>query len=156
MPVIRIVHRTFLPPAEAWSRLTDWERHGAQVPLTRTIIGTAPPTRVGTVFTARTGVGRITFDDPMEVVVWQAPTTAGAPGLVRLEKRGRVVTGWAEIAIRPDPAGGSEVHWHESLRVRPLPRLLDPLVTAAGRALFTRALRRLLPPGPGNSSLAGA
>ncbi|MFD3695292.1 SRPBCC family protein [Streptomyces sp. NPDC058646] len=146
MPVIRIVHRTLFPPAEAWQRLTDWGRHGAQVPLTRTIVGTAPPTRVGTVFTARTGVGRITFDDPMEVVVWQPPAADGTPGLVRLEKRGRVVTGWAEIGVRPVPGGGSEVHWDESLRVRPLPRLLDPLVTAAGRLLFGRALRRLLRP----------
>lgn len=53
--------------------LTDWERHGAQVPLTRTIIETPPPTHVGTIFTARTGVSRITFDDRMEVVVWRPP-----------------------------------------------------------------------------------
>ncbi|GHI84058.1 hypothetical protein Sxan_14220 [Streptomyces xanthophaeus] len=148
MPVIRIVHRTFLPPSEAWLRLTDWERHGAQVPLTRTIVTTAPPNGAGTVFTARTGVGRITFDDPMEVVLWQPPTPGapGTPGLVRLEKRGRTVTGWAEIEVRPVPAGGSEVHWRESLRVRPLPRFLDPLVTAAGRVFFGRALRGLLRP----------
>ncbi|WP_030711568.1 SRPBCC family protein [Streptomyces sp. NRRL F-2580] len=143
MPGIRIVHRTSRPPAETWRRLTDWERHGAQVPLTRTIISTAPPTHVGTIFTARTGVGRITFDDPMEVVVWQPPA-GGSPGLVRLEKRGRSVTGWAEIEIRPLAAGGTEVHWREELRVRGLPRALDPVVAAAGRLLFGRALARLL------------
>ncbi|WP_030765263.1 SRPBCC family protein [Streptomyces sp. NRRL F-2664] len=143
MPVIRIVHRTSAPAAEAWSRLTDWERHGAQVPLTRTIIETAPPTHQGTIFIARTGVGRITFDDPMEVVLWHPPA-ADSPGLVRLEKRGRVVTGWAEIEIRPLPGRGSEVHWREELRLRGLPRVLDPLVAAAGRLLFSRALTRLL------------
>ncbi|MEV7445869.1 SRPBCC family protein [Streptomyces sp. NPDC091204] len=143
MPGIRIVHRTSRPPDETWLRLTDWERHGAQVPLTRTIIFTAPPTRVGTIFTARTGVGRITFDDPMEVVVWQPPA-GGSPGLVRLEKRGRSVTGWAEIEIRPLASGGTEVHWREDLRVRGLPRALDPVVAAAGRLLFGRALARLL------------
>ncbi|MEU6314893.1 SRPBCC family protein [Streptomyces sp. NPDC047014] len=143
MPVIRIVHRTSAPAAEAWSRLTDWERHGAQVPLTRTIIETDPPTHAGTVFTARTGVAGITFDDRMEVTVWRPPT-ADSAGLARLEKRGRAVTGWAEIEIRPLPAGGSEVHWREDLRVRGLPRALDPLVAAAGRLLFGRALVRLL------------
>ncbi|KOU17623.1 MULTISPECIES: SRPBCC family protein [unclassified Streptomyces] len=143
MPVIRIVHRTSAPAAEAWSRLTDWERHGAQVPLTRTIIETTPPTHAGTIFTARTGVGRITFDDRMEVVVWRPPAE-GSPGLVRLEKRGRTVTGWAEIEIRPLPTGGSEVHWREELRLRGLPRALDPAVAAAGRLLFARAIARLL------------
>ncbi|THA79689.1 SRPBCC family protein [Streptomyces sp. A0592] len=143
MPVIRIVHRSSAPAAEAWSRLTDWERHGAQVPLTRTIVETPPPTHAGTIFTARTGVGRITFDDRMEVVVWRPPA-ADSPGLVRLEKRGRAVTGWAEIEIRPLPTGGSEVHWREELRLRGLPRALDPAVAAAGRLLFGRAIARLL------------
>ncbi|GAA3074760.1 SRPBCC family protein [Streptomyces goshikiensis] len=149
MPAIRIVHRSPLDPAEAWRRLTDWERHGAQVPLTRTIIDTAPPTHVGTVFTARTGVGRITFDDPMEVVVWRPPSAAsgdGSAGLVRLVKRGRAVRGWAEIEVRPRAAGGTEVHWREELRLRGLGRPFDPLVAAAGRFLFGRALARLLRP----------
>ncbi|MDA5280724.1 SRPBCC family protein [Streptomyces sp. Isolate_45] len=154
MPAIRIIHRTPLPPAEAWRRLTDWERHGAQVPLTRTIIETEPPTHVGTRFTARTGVGRITFDDTMEVVRWQPPAPPSA-GLVRLEKRGRAVTGWAEIEVRPLPSGGTEAHWREDLRVRGLPRLLDPLTVVAGRLVFTRALTRLLSPRPGPGTRSG-
>lgn len=143
MPAIRIIHRTRLAPAEAWRRLTDWERHGSQVPLTRTIIETTPPTHVGTRFTARTGVGSITFDDPMEVTVWEPPGDA-SPGLVRLVKRGSAVTGWAEIEIRPAPGGGCEAEWREDLRLRGLPRLLDPLTAAAARFLFGRALRGLL------------
>ncbi|MFJ1865717.1 SRPBCC family protein [Streptomyces sp. NPDC088097] len=140
MPAIRIIRDTTLTPAEAWRRLTDWERHGAQVPLTRTVVETPPPTRAGTRFTARTGVGRITFDDPMEVVRWEPPR------LVRLEKRGHVVTGWAEIELLPAPTGGTEVHWREELRLRALPRFLDPLTVVAGRVLFGRALTRLLRP----------
>ncbi|MFB6614792.1 hypothetical protein ACIGFK_24420 [Streptomyces sp. NPDC085524] len=88
-------------------------------------------------------MGRVTFDDPMEVVVWHPPTETG-PGFVRLEKLGRAVTGWAEIEIRPSPGGGSEIHWNESLRLTLLPRLLDPLVARAGHRLFGRALTRLL------------
>ncbi|MDJ0383630.1 SRPBCC family protein [Streptomyces sp. G-G2] len=143
MPAIRIVRRTSLPAAEAWRRLTDWERHGEQVPLTRTAITTAGPTRVGTCFTARTGVARVTFDDPMEVVLWRPPAE-GSAGLVRLEKRGRVVRGWAEIEIRPLPTGGTEVRWREELWLRGLPRLFDPVVAAAGRRLFARAIDSLL------------
>ncbi|MCB5182702.1 SRPBCC family protein [Streptomyces antimicrobicus] len=143
MPVFRIVRRTLLPPEEAWRRLTDWERQGSAVPLTRTVIDTAPPTRVGTIFTARSGVGRLTVDDPMEVTLWRPPVP-DRPALVRLEKRGRVVRGWAELEVRPLPGGGSEIHWRESLRVTGLPRLFDPAVASAGRAVFGRALDRLL------------
>ncbi|MFD8634234.1 SRPBCC family protein [Streptomyces sp. NPDC059533] len=145
MPAIRIVHQTPLPPSESWKRVTDWAGHGAQVPFTRTIIETPGPTRVGTIFTARTGVGRVTFDDPMEVVLWRPPEGTGT-GLVRLEKLGRVVTGWAEIEIHRSPTGGSEIQWREDLRLRGLPRALDPLVARAGRHLFGRALARLLRP----------
>ncbi|MCY0917141.1 SRPBCC family protein [Streptomyces sp. H27-G5] len=143
MPAIRIVRTTTLQPAEAWLRLTDWERHGAQVPFTRTTVETGPPTHVGTLFTARTGVGRLTFDDPMEVTLWTPPAGAAA-GLVRLVKHGRVVRGWAEIEVRPHFPSGAQVHWREELSLRGLGRPFDPLVAAAGRFLFGRALDRLL------------
>ncbi|MEV8533384.1 SRPBCC family protein [Streptomyces sp. NPDC051211] len=143
MPCIRIVRPCALAPAEAWMRLTDWERHGTAVPLTKTVVDTAPPTRVGTRFTARTGVGRLTLDDRMEVVRWEPPQP-GRAGLVRLEKRGRAVRGWAEIEITALPAGGSEITWREDLRLPALPRLLDPTVAAVGHLLFSRALDRLL------------
>ncbi|MFI8103168.1 SRPBCC family protein [Streptomyces sp. NPDC086023] len=145
MSLIRIVRTAHVPPAEAWLRVTDWPRHGAQMPLTRIVTETAPPTREGTVFTARTGVGRLAFDDPMEVVAW-APPADGAAGRCRLVKRGRVVLGWAEIEVRParDGGGGAEVVWLEEVRLRGVPRLLDAPVALAGRALFGRALDRLL------------
>lgn len=144
MPAIRIIRRTRLAPSEAWWRLTDWERHAEQVPLTRMIIETAPPTHVGTRFTARTGVAGITFDDPMEVTVWRPPGDTSA-GLVRLVKHGCAVRGWAEIEVRPVP-GGSEAEWREDLSLRGLPRLCDPLTAAAARFLFGRAMARLLRP----------
>ncbi|MFJ3927629.1 SRPBCC family protein [Streptomyces sp. NPDC090022] len=143
MTAIRIVRRSDLPPDEAWRRLTDWERHGAYVPFTRTVIETAPPTHAGTVFTARTGVGRLTVDDRMEVTLWRPPS-GDAGGLVRLDKRGRAVRGWAELEVHPAPAGGSRLLWREELRLRGLPRVLDPVVAAAGHLLFARVLDRLL------------
>ncbi|MYW64262.1 SRPBCC family protein [Streptomyces sp. SID8379] len=136
---IRIFRETALSPAEAWRRLTTWERHGDVVPLTRVTVTTPPPTAAGTVFVARTGVGRrLGFDDPMEVVAWRPPHHC------RLEKRGRLVRGWAEFEVHPHEGGGARVEWREELRVRGLPSVADPLLAAAGRWMFGRAVDGLL------------
>ncbi|MZD07536.1 SRPBCC family protein [Streptomyces sp. SID5785] len=136
---IRLVRDTALPVAEAWRRITDWERHGAVVPLTRVTVRTPPPTAAGTVFVARTGLGRLLgFDDPMELVAWQPPRRC------RMEKRGRLVRGWAEFEVRARPGGGARVEWHEELRVRGVPAVADPVLATAGRLLFGRALKSLL------------
>ncbi|MFE3186277.1 SRPBCC family protein [Streptomyces violascens] len=142
MALFRIARRTHLTPAEAWRRLTDWERHGDSVPLTRIIVKTPPPTGVGTVFVARTGLGPVGFDDPMEIIRWQPPTV-DTPGACRLEKRGRAITGWAEIEVGGS-GPGSYVIWREELRVRGLPRALDGMTERAGRMVFGRALKVLL------------
>jgi hypothetical protein len=132
-----------LPLDEAWRRLTEWPRHGDVVPLTRVKVVTPPPTREGTVFVARSGLGPLAFDDRMEVTVWRPPAD-GTPGLCRLEKRGRVVTGWAELEVRPGPGGRTRVVWREELGVRLLPGLFDPLLVRAARYVFGRAANRLL------------
>ncbi|MEU5362104.1 SRPBCC family protein [Streptomyces sp. NPDC005925] len=139
-----LVERTApLPPAEAWRRITEWPRHGDVVPLTRVTVLTPPPTAVGTVFVARTGVGPLAFADPMEVTVWRPPH-GGEPGLCRLEKRGRLVRGWAELEVRPAPGGTARVLWREELGVRFLPPLFDGVLHASARRVFGRAAHRLL------------
>ncbi|MFD3512825.1 SRPBCC family protein [Streptomyces sp. NPDC058657] len=140
MALFRITARTPLAPADAWLRLTAWERHAAQVPFTRITVTTPPPTRQGTRFVARTKLGRLGFDDPMEVAAWEPPYHC------RLEKHGRVVRGWAEIDVREDPEGGtgSRVVWTEDLRLWGLPRWCDPVLAGAGRVVFGRAMRALL------------
>ncbi|MFE2940976.1 SRPBCC family protein [Streptomyces sp. NPDC059255] len=150
MSVFRIDRTTPLSAEDAWRRLTDWPAHAAQVPLTRITVLTPGPTRAGTVFVARTGLGRAAFDDPMEVVRWQPPAP-GRPGHCRLEKRGTAVTGWAEIHVRQEGGAGeaaygspTRVRWEEELRVGPLPRLLAPLTARAGRLVFGRVVDRLL------------
>ncbi|MEU4212494.1 SRPBCC family protein [Streptomyces sp. NPDC026206] len=135
-------HRSGLPVGEAWQRLTDWERHAAHVPLTRIVVTTPPPTRVGTRFVARTGLGPLAVDDVMEVVRWQPPS-GGAPGRCRLEKRGSVITGWAELEVGAHGAG-SWVVWREALRVRGLPPVFGAVTDRGGRRLFGRVVRRLL------------
>ncbi|MFI6062932.1 SRPBCC family protein [Streptomyces sp. NPDC051286] len=142
MAVFRIERFTALPAAESWRRVTDWERHCAHVPMTRITVPTGLPTRIGTVFVARTGVGPLAFDDPMEVVRWMPPVT-GRAGLCRLEKRGSVVLGRASIDVYPTESG-SHVVWVEELRIRLLPQWGDPLIAATGRRLFGRVLDGLL------------
>ncbi|MFW6690484.1 SRPBCC family protein [Streptomyces sp. MAR4 CNX-425] len=148
------VERTVRTSAEAvWGRLTDWPAHGGRVPLTRIVGVSAPATGVGARFTARTGVGRVGFDDPMEVVAWAPPGAGRAVGRCRLVKRGRVVRGWAEIEVyvpAADPgsaAGPVRVVWREEIGVRGVPRALDPLVARAARRVFARVLDGLLRPG---------
>ncbi|MFE9535430.1 SRPBCC family protein [Streptomyces sp. NPDC006691] len=152
MALFRIDRRTPLAPAEAWRRLTDWERHAQGVPLTRITVETPPPSGRGTVFVARTRLGPLGFDDRMEITRWEPPAGA-APGVCRLEKRGRVITGWAEIEVGTAGEGGPPGHapgagtyliWREDLRVRGLPRALDALTARAGRLLFGHAMSVLL------------
>lgn len=132
-----------LPLTEAWRRLTEWPRHGEVVLLTRVTVTVPGPTHKGTLVVARSGIGPLGFDDPMEVTVWQPPGD-DTPGLCRLEKRGRVITGWAEIEVRPGPGGRARVVWREELRVRFVPDVLDGVLERTARYVFGRALNRLL------------
>ncbi|MER8104633.1 SRPBCC family protein [Kitasatospora sp. NPDC094016] len=149
-----LTRRSPLSPAVCWEQLTAWPRHGDRVPFTRVTVVRGGGGRAGDAILARTVIGPFRFDDPMEIVGLTAPS-AGRDGLCRLEKRGRLVLGWAELRVRaPGPdtgqageTGGSEVTWTEELRVARLPALFDPLVARAGRLVFGRVLDRLLEPG---------
>lgn len=136
-----VVHDSPLSVSEAWARVTDWPRHGDYVPLTRIEVTSGPP-GVGTVFTARTGWGRLGFDDPMEIVVWRPPVD-GAPGFCRIEKRGRAILGWAELTVEPRSIG-SRTTWREQARPAHLPGVADGVSRRAGRIVFGRVVRRLL------------
>jgi hypothetical protein len=141
MAVFRITMARPGTVEEAWRRVTDWDRHAAAVPFTTLAAE-------GRVVAARTRVGPFGFDDVMDVVEWHPPQDGG-PAWCRLEKRGPVVTGWAEIEVRPLP-GRAVVQWREDLRIAALPRLLDRPTARAGRLVFRRTLRTLLAPDPGS------
>ncbi|MGW2744986.1 SRPBCC family protein [Streptomyces sp. NPDC001450] len=143
MPFFSFERTVPLSLDEAWRRLTQWPRHADVVPLTRITVVTAEPTREGTRFVARSGLGPLAFDDPMEVTLWHPPAD-GEPGLCRLEKQGRIILGWAEIEVRPGPGGRTRVVWREELRIRFLPRLFDGVVERTSRTVFGRAANRLL------------
>jgi hypothetical protein len=126
---IEIVREVPLSQAEAFARVTDWARHGDFVPLT-----TIRLTDTG--FVARTGVGPLGFDDPMDVVAWDPPR------FCRLEKRGRIIRGWAEITVEPLDLG-SRVTWREVARTRGVIGPLAHVEAALGRRLFDRLLSGL-------------
>ncbi|MBA5220616.1 SRPBCC family protein [Streptomyces griseoaurantiacus] len=128
---------------QAWQRLTDWPLHADVVPLTRITVLTEPPSHEGTAFVGRTGVGPLGFDDPMEVTAWEPPPEH-TPARCRLEKHGRLLRGWAEFRVHPHPPGGARVVWEEDLRVRAVPRLMDPAVRAGARRAYGYAVDRLL------------
>ena len=130
MALIEIVREVRITPDEAWARLTDWPRHGDHVPLTRI-------ERTDGGFDAFTGIGRFGFHDPMDVVEWHPPTSC------RLEKRGRLVRGWARIEVEPLPSG-CRVRWREDISVRGVPRALDGITRAASSRLFSRVVDGLL------------
>ncbi|CCB71878.1 conserved protein of unknown function (plasmid) [Streptantibioticus cattleyicolor NRRL 8057 = DSM 46488] len=91
---------------------------------------------------ARTGIAGAGFEDPMEVVRWEPPCGT-ASGRCRLEKRGRVVVGWAEIEVEP-AAGGARVVWREAVRIAGLPQLFDAPTRWTARLLFGRVVNALL------------
>ncbi|MEO6472072.1 MAG: SRPBCC family protein [Aeromicrobium sp.] len=128
--MIEIVREVPLSQEDAWRRLTDWERHALYVPLT-TIRLTAEG------FVARTAVGRLGFDDPMEVVEFDPPS------FCRLEKRGNVVAGWAELHVSP-VGSQSRIVWREDIRVAWTPKFSGGLTKAVSRRLFSRVIDGLL------------
>lgn len=144
MALFTVEQRTSLSAPAAWERITDWRAHAPYIPLTKMRLATPPPPGVGTTFVARTGVGRLGFDDPMEVTEWEPPTDTSS-GRCHLVKRGSVMTGWAEITVRPT-AGGSVLTWTEDIAVWKTPKLFDPVVAASSRLLFGRVGRKLLTP----------
>lgn len=113
---------------DAFARVTDWERH--RVPFTEVTV-----TPIG--FTARTAVGPLGFDDPMEVTRWDPPHR------VELHKLGRIVRGSATITVEPHDAG-SVVTWDEDVSVIGVPRLFDPVVGRLLGLMVSRVLRGLL------------
>lgn len=117
-----------LSVSDAFTRVTDWERH--RVPFTR--ITTTPAG-----FTARTAIGPLGFDDPMDVTRWEPPHR------VDLEKRGRIIRGSATITVAPQ-GSGSTVTWDEDVSVMGVPRFLDPVTRRLLTLMVSTVLRRLL------------
>jgi len=143
MALVRVIRHIPASADQVWTLVTDWPAHSRWISLTNVTIDPDSPVRtgLGTRFTGRTALGPVGFDDPMTVTVWQPPAD-GESGCCRVVKRGRWLTGWAEIEVQPD-AGGCRLNWLEEIRLRWLPRAADPMLALAGRLVFGRTLSKL-------------
>lgn len=138
MPVFDVQRHTGQSAVRAWAQLTDWERHGDFIWLTKVSLTGAAASQAGVIILARTSVGPFGFDDPMEVTYWRPPSGA-APGVCRLVKRGRVVTGWAVLTVTPTTTGCS-ISWKEDAAVR----FTGPLLAWPTRLVAARVFGRLV------------
>jgi hypothetical protein len=133
-----------LPASACFDRLVDWDAHSAAIPFTR--LEHDGSAQLGQRFVARTGVGRLGFDDPMEVELLRRPagdTPGDLPGVVAVAKRGRVIGGRVQWTVTPT-SDGADVEWTQHLVVGWLPRWLDPMVGGMGRIAYGTGLRRIL------------
>jgi hypothetical protein len=151
---VRIAERVAVaaPPEAVWAAAVDWERQGRWILLTDVTVEPGGH-RVGERFTARTALGPIGFDDPMEVTRWDPPHRAD------VLHHGRVVRGTGSFVVTPAP-GGAWLTWVEDLDIpgRRLGRLgfhvLEPLIRAGLRNSLRRIARAVeaeakVPPGGG-------
>ncbi len=134
-----VTRRTHLAPEVAWSALTDLAEHTRHVPFTGVEV---PPGGLvlGTEVVARTRLGPLAAADRMLV-------TGLEPGRrLRLVKTGRLLHGWAEIRVDPDPVAppGSLVSWTEEIWLPGLRRITRPAGDRLGVVLFSRVVDGLL------------
>ena len=143
MPRVAVTVDVAAPVRATWDAITDWPAHSRFAPLTTVTVTTSGEPGVGTRFLARSGVGPVGFDDPMEVVEWSPPAGDG-PGSCVVRKHGRLVLGTARIDVVPAPAG-SRLTWTYDVDVAPvaLTRPFAPVVAAATRAGLRRVLGTL-------------
>ena len=142
------VHRVVDASAQrTWDVLTDWPRHSGTVPLTRVRALPAPGGDTqgeGSGLVARTGLGRLAYDDRMTVTEWRAPT-ATTPGRCRLRKQGHAVSGGACFTVTSLAPRRCRVVWQEQADVAGVHSVPGGpiLETVVGRVVFGRALRLL-------------
>jgi len=136
-----VVDRTVDVSADAavlWDFITDWERHGEWIPLTRVEALGGPAREVGGTFRAWSGIGPVGFWDPLRVTAWAENADGG--GACTLVHTGRVVRGDAEIIVTSLGPGRSRLRWVEHFELgRP-----GRVAWSLGGALVDRGLGRSL------------
>jgi carbon monoxide dehydrogenase subunit G len=137
-----VIRHTHHKVDDAWSRLTDWERHGEFLPFTTVVLTGVIRDEVGAAFLARTSFGPFHFDDPMDVTVWEPPLWE-RPGRCEIQKRGQVVRGGAILTVTKTDEG-SLINWLEDASFRWVGRLLDLPNRIGGRRVFGSLVDGLL------------
>lgn len=125
-----------VPAQRLWQALADWESHSQWIPATRVRV-LSGDSGLGTTFVARTGFGPLAFDDHMTVIEYDHDTTHAV-----VQKTGPLLLGSAGFRIEAR-AGGSHLHWFETVNVPYLPSFLAPAIARIGRLLFAVSLRQL-------------
>lgn len=145
--------------ADVFEVLTDWPRQSAWVPGTVVDHRGGPVGQAGERFGGRTGVGPLSFDDPMTVLE-RCPPRDGRPGVVDIVKTGSLLGGRVGIGVRDVGGGFVAVEWTERILVRPralalLAALGGPVPGWFGRLAFEAVLRTAraeLEAGPGRGT----
>jgi uncharacterized protein YndB with AHSA1/START domain len=125
------------PVERTWAVVTDWERQGEWMPMTRVTVTAESAIGVGAELSARSGAGPLAFVDPMVVDVWEPPHRCEVVHL------GRVVTGRGVFLVESLPDDRSRFTWQEILVGHGARRVLDRVGVPPTRALLNVALKRL-------------
>jgi hypothetical protein len=127
------------PATTTWEVVTDWPRQGEWMPMTVVEIAADSPVGIGVgqKLSARSGLGRAGFLDPMVVDVWEPPHRCEVVHL------GKIVTGRGVFIIDDLPGGRSRFTWREQLDSTGARKLVDRAGLAPTRVLLAVALRRL-------------
>ncbi len=136
-----VTHHFDAPASAVWSELVDWPAHGKWIPATRVVVDPGDPQAVGTTLTGYTGYGPLTLVDRMRIaeLTWD---DGDGTGYCEVEKLGPVLQGKAGFHVLTDGAG-SRVEWFETVTVKFLPGLLDPIVTKLSAQGFSFGMKRL-------------
>ncbi|GAB3068745.1 SRPBCC family protein [Pedococcus soli] len=154
MATLHLTRHTAASPAAVWDVVADFAGYGDWMPMTRMTTDAGEP-RVGWGFAGLSGPGPLVFSDSMLVTRWDPPSPdsdPAAPAVFRVVKTGRLLGGWAEVTVTPEPhigspgVLGSRLDWVEDVVVRPLPfkRLFEPVLDRASTWLYGRAVDAML------------
>ena len=139
MAYVSVAVASAAEPERVFAVLTDWDRHGEWMFLTRARVVRGDGRGTGSALAAFTGVGPVGFLDTMEITRWEPPHT------VEVRHTGRVVRGTGAFQVRPRPHGGSVIRWEEHLDLTfgVVGRLGWPVARPIGAAFLRLSLRRL-------------
>jgi len=119
-----------VPSEAAWAALTDWAAQGSWMPLTAVAVTTGDG-GLGTLLSARTGIGPAAVVDDMEIDVWEPPRRC------EVVHRGRVIRGRGVFEVEAVDPSTARVTWTEQLDGR-----VAQVAAPASRWLLAVALRR--------------
>ena len=140
--LVRAEVRVEAPAGLVWEYVTDWQRQGEWVPLTR-VERVDAADGVGGRFRAWTGLGPVGFWDTITITVWEQQPDGSAR--CEIMHTGSVVRGDAEFSVVPDGPGSCRVALWENLDVPggPVGALLWRVFGRFVQQGATRVLRRM-------------